>query len=402
MRDVIGPGTTLGYCTNVHAGLTVDEITANLATHAVAVKSVVSPEADMGVGLWLPESVARELAEDDGLGVVELDEFLSNQGLDPFTLNGFPQGDFHRKVVKHRVYRPDWSDPARLDYTCLLAVILDAIGRAGLLPAELSISTLPIGWSQAPHGPIDLSQAAAHLRQLAGALAEIEREHGSVIHVDLEPEPGCVLQRAGDVVDFFKEHLWAGAKNAREEALLHRHLRVCHDICHAAVMFEDQAGVLNAYRAAGIGVGKVQVSSAPRVDFDALDDEERAAALAELRSFVEPRYLHQTSIRQCDGLMRFFTDLPEALATLAEGQAPTGEWRVHFHVPIFLDRTANLGTTQSDIAACFAAIKPADTVHHFEVETYAWNVLPESMRVSELSQGIARELRWLIDSRRVE
>ncbi len=398
MRDVIGAGTTLGYCTNVHAGTTLDEIRANLSTHAAAVKRSVSPNSDMGIGLWLSETVTRELADDDGLGIVELDEFLTAQGLDPFTFNGFPQGDFHRKVVKHRVYRPDWSDAARLDYTCMLAVILDAIGRAGLMPAELSISSLPIGWSAKPHSAINLSQAAVHLRQLAQVLSQLEATHGSLIHVDLEPEPGCTLQRSEDVVRFFNEHLLAGASK-RDEAMLRRHLRICHDVCHAAVMYEDQATALEVYRSAGINVGKVQISSALRIDFDALPPQEKAAALTELRSFAEPRYLHQTSIRQSDGTMRFFTDLPEALMAMADDDAPGGEWRVHFHVPIFLDATATLSTTQGDITACLNAIKPGDDVHHFEVETYAWNVLPPAMRAAELSQGIAREMQWLIAQR---
>jgi hypothetical protein len=32
---------------------------------------------------------------------------------------------------------------------------------------------------------------------------------------------------------------------------------------------------------------------------------------------------------------------------------------------------------------------------HFEVETYAWGVLPEALRKRRLADGIADELRWL-------
>ena len=32
----------------------------------------------------------------------------------PFTFNGFPYGDFHQSVVKHRVYEPTWADAERL------------------------------------------------------------------------------------------------------------------------------------------------------------------------------------------------------------------------------------------------------------------------------------------------
>ena len=47
-----------------------------------------------------------------------------------------------------------------------------------------------------------------------------------------------------------------------DEEIVRRHIRVCHDICHAAVMFEDQEEVLRKYAAAGIQVGKIQVSAA--------------------------------------------------------------------------------------------------------------------------------------------
>ena len=38
-----------------------------------------------------------------------------------------------------------------------------------------------------------------------------------------------------------------------------------------------------------------------------------------------------------------------------------------------------------------------DGVRHFEVETYAWNVLPKELRTDDLAEGIAREILWLND-----
>ncbi len=32
---------------------------------------------------------------------------------------------------------------------------------------------------------------------------------------------------------------------------------------------------------------------------------------------------------------------------------------------------------------------------HFEVETYAWTVLPDELKTTDLAQGIARELLWM-------
>src|SRR5262249_26695877 len=146
----------------------------------------------------------------------------------------------------------------------------------------------------------------------------------------LEPEPGCVLQRSTDVVRFFKDHLLGGP----DEAIVRRHLRVCHDICHAAVMFEEQTEVLQRYRDAGIEVGKVQVSSAVRMALDDRPKGDRAAALQQLAGFNEERYLHQTMVCLPSGSPSFYEDLPAALRT-ADADDPAGEWRVHFHVPVY-------------------------------------------------------------------
>ena len=375
----------IGYCTNVHAGATWERIRANLETHALAVKAAVSPRDALGIGLWLSAAAARDLRAHDA--VAELAAWLADSGLDVFTINGFPYGDFHRDVVKHDVYRPDWREGARLEYTIDLARILAALRPEG---GEGSISTLPLGWGPWLASRDDARRAAANLLRAAETLAAIEADTGRLIHLDLEPEPGCVLQRGADVASFFADFLLGGDA----DDLARRHLRVCHDICHAAVMFDDQAQTLARYDALGVAIGKVQVSAAVRARFDDLTDSERRAGLAELAAgYGEPRYLHQTVVRHADGSTRFHEDLPEAVAQVEAG-LPAGEWRVHFHVPIFLERFGRLDTTRNEIDTCIALLRGRDEVRHWEVETYTWDVLPQGMKRT-LAGDIARELRWL-------
>jgi hypothetical protein len=71
-----------------------------------------------------------------------------------------------------------------------------------------------------------------------------------------------------------------------------------------------------------------------------------------------------------------------------------GEWRVHFHVPLYLKRFGLLETTQQAVLDCLAAIRRFSDVRHFEVETYAWGVLPRELQVDDLATGIAEEMRW--------
>lgn len=381
---------SIGYCTNVHAGATLEATRENLAQHAVQVKSLYSPDRPMGVGLWLSARAAEELAVSGSAG--EFRDWLAERGLVPYTLNGFPYGNFHEQVVKHRVYEPTWWQPERLAYTLRLIDLQHALLPAGL---DGSISTLPIAWGTPCPDRADLEQAAEQLRRAAHYMHELEERTGRLIYLCLEPEPGCVFSFADDAVHFFQWQLL----DREDDEVVRRHLRICHDVCHAAVMFEDQAVVLSKYRHAGIQVGKVQVSAALRMDLDLFEPpaaEPRAEAIRQLASFAEDRYLHQTVVRR-RGDDVFYQDLQPALD--AERDDPQGEWRVHFHVPIYLQEFGRLFSTQEQIAECLAAMRSAIGRCHFEVETYAWGVLPPELKQPDLAAGIAHELRWFDELR---
>lgn len=372
----------LSYCTNVHAGASLHEVKANLDHHAGQVRDLVCPRDSLGIGLWLSAVAARELLSSDGVN--EFRDWLADRCLAVSTINGFPFADFHQPVVKHAVYQPDWRDSARAEYTRDLLTIL-----AGLLPdsTEGSISTLPLGWRSCVHANDDLARCAAQLAAVLETARLLEEQAGRYIHIDIEPEPGCTLERSSQLVDFICLHL----DTIAPPQLVRRYLRVCHDICHAAVMFEDQAEMLKRYDDAGITIGKVQVSSAVRCDFDSLPPAERPAALAQLRAFNEPRYLHQTVVHH-EGKLRFFDDLPFAL----DACPAAGEWRTHFHVPLFAESLGTLQTTQQEVIAAMDLFRSRPEITHYEVETYAWNVLPDQSLAPSLAAGIARELTWLI------
>jgi len=376
----------IGYCTNVHAGPDLESTQENLLRYASRVKQQYSPSGPMGVGLWLAAPAASSLQDQTKL--TSFREWLNEQELVPFTLNGFPYGDFHSEVVKHDVYKPTWFETDRLTYTTNL---IDALH--GLLPEgmEGSISTLPVAWDRKSMTPQQWLQTSQQLLTLCRYLRRLEQNTGRLIYVCLEPEPGCVLDVAKDMIDLFKERLLP----FDDDEIVTRYLRICHDVCHSAVMFESQAEVLQRYQQLGIRVGKVQVSSAVRVNFGALAEDDRSAALEQLANFNEPRYLHQTSIKKSNGESCFYEDLPLALETVSSPDKLTETWSVHFHVPVYLDSLGLLGTSRGDILECFQVCQSMPELKHYEVETYAWNVLPEEHQVENLSDGIAREMNWV-------
>jgi hypothetical protein len=74
---------------------------------------------------------------------------------------------------------------------------------------------------------------------------------------------------------------------------------------------------------------------------------------------------------------------------------PDPTWRVHFHVPVFLDQTEHFPTTQANLSQVLKLQKMSGFCRHLEVETYTWDVLPEVYRTQPVSQAIAREVDWV-------
>lgn len=380
---------TIGYCTNVHAGTELASIRENLQQYAVPALAASGLD-ELGVGLWIPAQAASELAKDP----TSLARFLSERRLRPFTINGFPYDNFHQPIVKHRVYVPTWAQTERLEYTCTLADIL--VGLLSGQPAEFvgSISTLPLGWPSELGSADLLSRCGQNLRSLADYLERVESRSGRRIVVAIEPEPGCQLDTTDDVIQWFDKEL--------PEPRHRRYLTVCHDICHSAVMMESQAEVIARLAAAGISIGKVQVSSAIVANWGGMADGRRREALEQLRQFAEDRYLHQTGRLLSSGEFELAEDLPQLIAVESPDGLPMGQdrrWVVHFHVPIFLERFGHLATSQDDVLECLGYLGSdqcaAEFTGHLEVETYAWTVLPASMRKRGLAEDIASEMDWL-------
>ena len=153
-------------------------------------------------------------------------------------------------------------------------------------------------------------------------------------------------------------------------------------------------------------MGKVQVSSAIQVRWQRLDASEQQQALEQLSQFAEDRYLHQTLVVDSDGNRRLIEDLPLVLHRYLDRESHAGlapisdqEWRIHFHVPIYVSDWGHIESTQSQIKAWIEWIKIRPDLFHedlaYEVETYAWGVLPTALKTSTLDEGIAKEISWL-------
>ncbi len=212
-----------------------------------------------------------------------------------------------------------------------------------------------------------------------------------------------MLENTDESLAFFEQWLFPVGAPLLAEALgvsadqarrhLQDHITLCFDCCHFAVAYEDPARALARLQAAGIRIGRVQLSSALHVHFPA--DAQQAAAVAnELRPFADTTYLHQVVEQQKRGLRRY-PDLDVALAENV-GASPA-EWRIHFHVPLFARDYNQFESTQDYVRSVLGLAVQSPFTTHLEIETYTWDVLPPGLKM-DLGESIAREYEWVLEA----
>lgn len=359
----------LTYCTNIHAGEEWPDVREAIAQVLPRVRRHLGVAGPFGIGLRLSASASAALAVPETLA--EFQRFLAANDHYVFTINGFPYGAFHGERVKENVYLPDWRDARRVEYSNQLADIL-----AALLPADMptgSVSTVPGAFKPHVKSVADVEAVARGIRAHADHLAHLEACTGRRIRLALEPEPSCLFETVDETCQFFEKYL--------DDDSVRRYVGVCVDTCHMAVEFEDPSTLLSVFADSGVDVVKVQISSALDVS---------AGEISALRPFAEDTYLHQVVARHGNSLERF-VDLPDALAHAGAKD----DWRVHFHVPLFLRNLGALATTQPFVSSFLAALRENPVCDQLEVETYTWDVLPAEHRKLDVAEAIARELDWV-------
>ncbi|MBL47579.1 MAG: hypothetical protein CMP28_01310 [Roseibacillus sp.] len=364
----------LAYCTNIHPAETWAETLNVLQQHTLKVRDrVVEQGTPYAIGLRLSALAARELLEGNRLPLFR--EWLARENCYVFTINGFPYGAFHGTRVKENVYRPDWSTPERLTYTCQLFDILSQLAPDG---GEGSVSTLPGSFKAFE---ADESLILSNLESCARHLEALSESSGLDLHLGLEPEPLGHFENTEDTLSFFERLL----SQSSDRDLLLRRIGINYDTCHFAVEFDDCHQSLDAFRAAGLRISKVHLSNALAFD---LDDP---AAVDAIRRFDEPVYLHQLIANE-NPLLRF-PDLPDFHSS---GPGSAAEARVHFHIPLYSEPTPPLRSTKSHVSDLLTYRRNhPDFCSHFEIETYTWGVLPAEMQKPIVDQ-IAEEYRWTL------
>nr|YP_010478809.1 hypothetical protein N4K71_pgp085 [Neustupella aerophytica]UVI61114.1 hypothetical protein [Neustupella aerophytica] len=399
----------LTHCSNIYPGNSWEEIFNNLKVNIPLIKAKLSPTQPFGIGLRLSYKAAFELSIPKNINIFK--NWLYQNNCYVTTINGFVYGEFSNTSIKETVYDPDWSTKERYDFNYILILISSMLCLPG---KEIGFSTSPLGYKFGLNKPDTiLKEGSEYLLSLLELLIEIYKTEGKLIHIDFEPEADCILESIDDIVKFFNQiSLKIRCRQkmllSKAKKLLCRHVRICYDICHQAVQFEDHIKNFDVLNKTKIKIGKIQISSALDIKFCQFEPN---FVVNELEKFNDNIYLHQAVERKPDGTLSRFRDLPEVIHYIQNMSNSKQDWltwnlegfrnvRLHFHVPIYIQniisqKYAIFSTTYKDIIAVIEYIKHFPITSCLEIETYTWEVLPKYLKLDLLS-SIIKEYEWVI------
>ena len=118
-----------------------------------------------------------------------------------------------------------------------------------------------------------------------------------------------------------------------------------------------------------------------------------AEAVETLRTYARTIYLTQTYERR-DGRLNRYVNLEDAFAAWEREPDPV-EWRVHIHVPVFLDDLGEFRSTRPAIEEALAVHRRTPLSAQLEVETYTWDMLPAELKTGDIVEYVCRELEWV-------
>ena len=385
----------LTYSTLVHPADNWEQLYHSLVTYLPKVKARIAGNKSFGVCIRLSASSAQTLAH-SAAERDKLKKFLADNDMYIYTANAFVYGHFKGAAVKEQVYEPDWRSEERTQYTINVADVLADVCPPGTAP---SIQTAPLGFKARVTGTDVVASYTENVLRVVAHLIALEAKTGRIVQLALEPEPFCFLETTDETVAYFKDHIFTGQAAERLAKLAHipvaeaigalrRHLGIVYDICHQAVEYEDITASLQKLVDAGVPIFKLQEAAALYVA------EVTQGAVDTLKRYAKTIYLTQT-LEKRNGKLNRYLNVDDAIAAFERDPGGPREWRTHIHVPVFLDDLGQFRTTRFAIEDALRFHKKEPLSRHLEVETYTWDMLPDSLKTGDIVDYVCRELDWV-------
>ena len=381
----------------VHAGAirpvgSFADIQATVRESLAPINLALGNSSPVGVSVRLSQAALNDAALDATNLKALLGEYhLQLAGISSVSISG---------GAKDQVHQPDWRREERLGFmfgaTNLMAEI------AGKNGAEMGITTNALShrsWLDIDF-PGNWAALSLNIVRVVQHLATIREKTGVTIHIDLEVEPGSVLRDTDDVIRFWNNWILTRGAAMLSDRMqvtdgtaadaMNRHIRLALDTAHAAVVGDDAASSLDRLIEAGVGIGRLQVSSALEVTVPDYQTD-RQDLLAHLDGIRSATLLQQVVATRDGEIVHRYDDLPTAVDAEAAGET----WRIHTHAPVLADRYGIWRSTRDEAGPWVREIASRGmNVGMIELRSANWDVVPADDR-GEIGEMIAREAAWV-------
>ncbi len=365
--------THIMYCSNIFKKDSWKELIKNINKYSKIIKKKYPYKRKIAIGLCLSNKMANLLINKKKLK--KFKNLINKKNIYVPSINGFVYKKFHQKMIKDKIYIPDWSSKKRIKYTNKLIKIINELNKTG------SISTLPISykkWIKKGKESYILYQSSINILKSIKNIIKTKNN----IHIDIEPEPGCLIENSKECINLFKNWIKPISKTLIPKNInIKNKLGICYDICHLSVNFEKHNKVIENFKKNNIKIGKIQISSSIKIKFN---NKNKIKNINKLKLIKESPFLHQTIIKSNKKLI-YKSDIKEAIKSNIKKKQ---EWRIHYHIPIYKKKAMKFKTTQKETIKLIEHIKNNKITKYLEIETYTYNK-------KNIFKCIIKELEWL-------
>lgn len=375
----------ISYCSNIFKNNNLDSLFNSLSTY----KNIYKKE---NISLCLSNKIITDLNKTQNIKKIVC---WQNRNKKYITLiNGFVYKKFHQNKIKENIYYPDWTKEERVNFTKKLIFFAQKINKE---KKKCGISTLPITYKLwiKKNEKYNIKQCVNNLFKLIKILMQIKKYKKILIHIDIEPEPFCLLEKCEDFVIFFKSWILPGLINKIQSEIkidkndarkiITQHINLCFDSCHSAVMFENVKKSLNLIRKLKIKIGRIQVSSAIKIK------NLTYQKIKQLEFLRSSPFLHQSIMKTTE--LKLIKQNDFKIKNMIIDNIK--ELRIHCHVPINKRKLSkDIYTTQKELKNYIYDVLINGDTKNLEIETYTYNIIYKNLNKTN---SMIKENKWLTD-----
>lgn len=373
---------SLTYCSNIFKECNFTKLAIKLHDYSVYLRKYFKCKY-IGLGLCMSNSLINRLSLNSQL--IYLKKWINKHNFYLSSLNSFVYKSFHTRNIKEFIYYPDWTVDARVVYTKKNIYFLNNVITK---IKNVSISTLPLSfnsWMINKNKKYVYFKTSINILTIVNLLINIYKLNKNYIHLDIEPEPRCLLESFDDFLFFFIKWLVPNANYylnrfyiKKKHTYLRKYVNLCYDICHFSVNYNDHVNIIKSILSNKIKIGKVQVSSALEVS---VTDNNKNFIINDLFFLNKSKFLHQNTIITHNKIIKNLDiDFNNCYNN-------GDKLRFHCHMPLYLTKyKKNLQTTSSESKDVLLNILKFVKVKHVEIETYTYDILEKKGKFESMLQ----------------